>query len=291
MRRILLTVTFLFAALLMSAQSDRYEQRYDLLVSQFGPAGVGVETVLDNWAKVDSTNVRMLVGRFSYLFTKSKTSVVEKKEGRRYLGMEPLITLKDSTGKDVNYYQISVFDDDLYGEAIKAADKAVSFHPDRLELRFMKVNAYIEYEKESPDMALAGLIALVNENGRRKSSWTYEGEAADQNFFQDAMQEYCYSFYTIASTASYEAFRILSEKLAETFPDNMDYLCNIGSYHMVVKGNCKTALKYYNKVLKVQPDNITALRNAVIAARRMKNVKLEKKYMDKYSQSKLESSK
>jgi len=43
-----------------SQSAERYEQRYDLLVSQFGPAGVGVETVLDNWEKVDSTSAKYL---------------------------------------------------------------------------------------------------------------------------------------------------------------------------------------------------------------------------------------
>lgn len=280
MKRIFIAVAMMLTAAVAFAQSERYEQRYDLLVSQFGPAGVGVETVLDNWAKVDSTDVKMLVGRFSYYFTKSQSSQVVRKDSRKYLGMDPLITLKDSTGNDVHYYQVSVYDDELYGEAVKAADKAIAFHPYRLELRFMKANAYIAYEKESPDMALANLLALIDENAGHRSSWTYEGESADQKFFQDSMQEYCYSFYTLGTPGAYEAFRTLSEKLSSAFPDNMGYLCNLGSYQMVVKGDCKTALKYYNKVLKSQPDDYTAIKNAVLAARKMKNVKQERKYLE-----------
>lgn len=280
MKRIFATAALLLAASMAFAQPDRYEQRYDLLVSQFGPAGVGVETVLDNWAKVDSTNVKMLVGRFSYYFTKSQSTQVVKKDSRKYLGMDPLITLKDSTGNDVHYYQVSVYDDELYGEAVKAADKAIAAHPHRLDLRFMKANAYIAYEQESPDMALANLMALVDENAGHRSSWTYEGEAADQKFFQDSMQEYCYSFYMLGTPGSYEAFRALSEKLSSAFPDNMGYLCNLGSYQMVVKADYKAALKYYNKVMKSQPDDYTAIKNAVLAARKMKNVKLERKYLE-----------
>ena len=67
----------MFMALNLSAQtSDKYEQRYDLLLSQFGPAGVGIETVLDKWESVDSTNAKMLYARFNYLFTKAQTSAV-----------------------------------------------------------------------------------------------------------------------------------------------------------------------------------------------------------------------
>ena len=42
----------------------------------------------------------------------------------------------------------------------------------------------------------------------------------------------------------------------------------------------KTAYKYYNKVLKTEPDNQTALKNGILAARKQKNLKQEKKYLE-----------
>lgn len=267
-----------YTAVMAQTESERYEQRYEMLASRLGPAGVGIETVLDNWAKVDSTNARMLLGRFSYYFTKAQTSEIVTKPQKKYLGMDPLLTLKDSLGNDVYYFQQNVFDDELYGQAIKAADRAISFWPDRLDFRFMKANAYIAYEKESPDMALAFLTALVDENVRRKDAWEYEGTAADPDFFEDAMQEYCYSFYTIGSDAAREAFLTLSQKLSGLYPGNAGFMNNIGSYYLV-KHEYKTALKYYDKVLKKHPSDYTAIQNGLIAARRLKSEKLEKKYL------------
>ena len=282
MKKILYTILLLVTSAMLSAQtpSSRYEQRYDLLVSQFGPAGVGVETVLNNWEKVDSTNARMLQGRFAYFFTKAQTGVVESRPGKKYLGMDPVITLKDSLGNDVNYFEINVFDDELYAEALKVADRAVSIWPDMLDFRFMKTNAYIAYEKESPDMALASLMQLADENFKRKSSWEYNGEKVGQQFFQEAMQEYCFSFYTLGTQPGYEAFRQLSEKLSVMFPDNTEFVNNIGSYYLIAKEDYKTAYKYYNKVLKAHPDDMTAIRNGLVAARKQKNLKQEKKYLE-----------
>ncbi len=277
------TFTFISALLLAFAafaqtDSERYQQRYELLVSKLGPAGVGVETVLNNWEKVDSTNANMLVGRFSYLFTKAQTAEVVTKPKKKYLGMQPLITLKDSLGNDVFYYQEQIFDDELYGQAIKVADRMISLYPDRLDFRFLKANAYIAYEKESPDMALAYLQGLVKENKARKGPWLYDGAEADASFFEDAMQEYCFSFYSIGSQASYEAFRGLSEQLLSIYPGNTGFMNNIGSYYLVNE-EYKTALKYYDKVLKKAPQDYTAMQNGLLAARRLKNVKIERKYL------------
>lgn len=279
MKKILFAALALFACALASAQteSERYEQRYDLLVSRLGTAGLGVETILDNWEKVDSANAKMLLGRFSYYFTKAQTTEVVSKPGKKYLGMDPLLTLKDSLGNDVYYYQHSVFDDELYGQAIKAADKAIALHPDRLDFRFMKANAYIAYEKESPDMALAYLFSLIDEDGKRGQAWSYGDDEAEPDFFEEAMQEYCYSLYTIGSETSREAFRRLSEKLSGIYPANPEFINNIGSYYLL-NHEYKTALKYYDKVLKKHPGDRTAMQNALLAAKQMKNSKLEKKY-------------
>lgn len=280
MKRIFTVAVVLLVHILSYAQTDseRYEQRYDLLVSKLGPAGIGVETVLNNWEKVDSLNPRLLLGKFSYLFTKAQTAEIVTRSSKKYLGMDPILSLKDSLGNDVYYFQENIFDDELYGQSIKAADKAIAAWPDRLDFRFMKANAYIAYEKESPDMALAYLLALADA-AVKGGPWTFEGKPVEKGFFADAMQEYCYTFYSVGSPDAMEAFRALSEKMSALYPENVVFLNNVGSYHMVSARNYKAALKCYGKVLKKQPDDYTAIKNSMIAARKLQNVKLEKKYL------------
>ena len=279
MKRIAILIAASLLTLTAFAQAERYEQRYNMLVSKMGYDGVGVETLLDNWAKSDSTDARMLLGRFNYYFTKSQSGQIVAKPTKKYLGMDPLFTLKDSTGTDMFYYQELQYDDELYGKAIKAADKAIGIYPEKLDFRFLKANAYIAYEKHSPDMAIAYLLSIVEESRTRKV-WLYGEEQADQKFFSEAMLEYCYSFYSIGTPAAMDAFLALSEKMTEIDPKNPSFINNIGTYYLVGKQDYKTALKYYNKVLKAYPEDYTAIKNCVILARKQNNVKLEKKYLN-----------
>ena len=278
MKRIIVSIAVSLLTFTAFAQAEKYEQRYNMLVAKLGYDGVGVETLLDNWEKADSTDSKMLLGRFNYYFTKSQSGQIVSKPTKKYLGMDPLFTLKDSTGTDVFYYQEIQYDDDMYAKAIMAADKAIGIYAEKLDFRFVKANAYIAYEKHSPDMALAYLLSLVEESRTRKV-WLYGEEQADSKFFSESMLEYCYSFYSIGTPQAMEAFVTLSRRMTELYPDNMDFLNNIGSYYMISKEDYKSALKQYSKALKKQPDDYTAIRNSVLAARRLNNPKLEVKYL------------
>lgn len=278
--RNILVFAVLCLSTLMQAQtpSEKYEQRYNMLSAQFGPAGVGVETVLDNWEKVDSTNAKLLLARFDFLFTKAQSVKVVMKDSKKYLGMEPILTFKDSLQRNVYCYQETFYDDELYGKAIQSIDKAIAVHPDKLDFRFVKANALIAYEKESPDMAMNYLKSLIAEASRRSADWIYGEDKVGKDFVEDAMQEYCYSFYSIGSAQSREAFLNLSVLLSETFPGNIQFMNNIGSYYLLAE-DYKTALKHYSKVLKKDQTDYTAIKNSALAARRMKNTKLEIKYL------------
>ena len=267
-------------------QSAVLERRYNLLVEKVGFAGIGVETVLDAWERVDSTNLNMQLGRFRYYLTKGQTISVVAKPEKKYLGLEPVLTLKDSLGKDVYYFQEPFFDDALYGQAMKSLDKVISLAPDRLDFRFMKANTYITYEKGSPDMTLSYLSGLCDEAAARTKDWTFGQDKKGRDFFADAMQEYCYNLFLIGTPSSREAFVTLSRKLNGIFPEYLDFLNNIGSYQLMSQ-DYKGALKTYGKVLKKDPGNLTALQNCLLAARRMKNAKLIEKYnaqLQKYMQ-------
>lgn len=279
-------------AIAQTPSSKDFQDRYDLLVSKLGPTGVGIETLLDRWAAAYPDDVQMLTGKFSYWFSKSQTLQLVPKSQQKFLGENPTVVLKDSTGANVNYFQETMYDDELFGEAQKALEKAIQLYPDRLDLRFLKVASLIGYEKESPDMALSSLKSLMIYNATQHPKWEYPGvEKVDNEFFSAALQEYCYLFFRYGTPATYEAFKELSQQMLTYEPKNVLFLDNIGSYWLVARKDNKSAMKYYSKVLKIKADDLTAIKNIIILARNSNNVKLEKKYLPqliKYTQDEKE---
>lgn len=260
---------------------EQYAERYNLLVNKLGTAGVGIETLLDRWQTDYPDDPDMMAYRFLYYFTKSQSTQAVAKTQDKFLGQKPIIELKDSSGNPVKYFQETFYDDDLFGKAVKEIDKAIDKYPDRLDFRVDKISAYVAYEKESPDIATMTIISLIDYNGTQKPEWIYpDMEKVDADFFDAMIQEYCVSFFRNASARSYNAFMSISERMLNYEPENVLFLDNMGSYFLVAENDSKAALKYYNKVLKIKKDDLTAIQNCILLARKDKNAKLEKKYLE-----------
>lgn len=291
MKKLFVTVVVILSAVLsLPAQTtnEEFKTRYETQVKRLGYDGIGVETLLDRWEKAFPEDLDMLLGKYNYYLSKSVSSQIVPKDQDRFLGAKPMLSLKDSLGKDVKYFQENFYVDSLFALSSQAIDKAIKLFPDRLDLRIVKITSLIGYEKESPDMATSALSSLIDYDGTSHPVWKYGEETADKDLFSSAIQEYCATFYSIGSGTSYESFRTLSEKMLKYHPDNAVFMTNLGTWNFVVKKDNKAALKYYNKVLKMEPDNYTAIKNCVLMATRDKNVKLEKKYLPmlaKYGQS------
>lgn len=280
MKKIFFGFVAALAAISLQAQTqEEFLSRYNTLNKNLGPAGVGVETLLDKWEEAYPNDVNMLSARFLYYLNKNQETKIVPKNSDRFLGQKPIVTLKDSLGNPVNYFSETMYDDEQFGLAVKAIDHACEMYPNRLDLRFSKIGALVGYEKESPDMATAALGELIDYDRKFSPKWEYPDVVADREFFDAMVQEYCFALFRIASPRSYEAFRSISEKMLSYEPSNTLFLDNIGSYWLVAKKDNKQAMKYYKKVLKLKPDDITAIQNCIIMARTSHDKKTELRYL------------
>ena len=262
----------------LPAQSVDWQKKYERQVKAVGLSGVGVETILDSWGAADSSSVDYLAARYAFWFDKSHSLVVEAHDSPRYLGMEPMLELSDSSKSNtVWYYQVDSFDDELFGRALRYLDKAAAAMPAELEYRVWKVSALMLYEKESPDMTLGLILSLIDEDRSTGQKWLYQGEEQDRDFFDGLIQEFCWNLFNLGTPQAREAFLKVSEKMLSYDRKSPVFMANVGSYLMSLK-EYKKALKQFDKVLKLDPDNDTAIRNCVTIARILRDDKLKSRY-------------
>lgn len=277
--------TLIFAAMLLASASalaqesiQSLNERYERLVRNLGYDGVGIETILDKWEELDPTDGRMLEARFNYWFVKSRQSDIVPNKQSSYLGNAPVMKLKDKDSTDVYYFEEFFFDDEMFGKAMSAIDKACSLHPEQIGYRLDKINALLAYEKGSTDMTEQELLQLIAENSKRTLPWKAGDSDLLPEEFTGMIQEYCFILYRQNTHTSLESFRVISEKMARLYPKNTVFQCNLGSYWITAHSNYKKAIKIFEKVLKTEPANENALKNCIIAARKMGDSKLAGKY-------------
>lgn len=259
--------------------AQEYLERYNLLSSRLGTTGVGIETLIGKWETDWPEDTNMLTAKFIYYYQKARSTEVKALDQEKYMGAKPLLSLDDSTGRKVNYFEVVSFDDEMFGKAGNAIDKVIRLNPLALDLRISKVNALINYEGESPDMALQSLMALIDYDATEHPQWTYGGAPVDGEYFRGEVQNVCYDLFRIASPVSMEAFRAVADKMVKYHPKDSRFLSDLGSYWLTWKHDSKTALKYYKRALKLNPDDYAAVKNCVLLARKDRDLKLEKKYL------------
>lgn len=266
MKRVLTVVILMLAAVVSMAQTaDAFRSQCERQMRVAGVAGPGVETVLDKWAAAYPDDPAMLEARFNYYLAKSQSERVLPLVGKkRFLGEEPLFTLRDSTGAPVPYFRVPEYDDSLFRMSQQAIDRAIALKPESLLYRFDRISALTSYEKDSPDMAATAVLDLIDYNSKEHPSWEYEGVPVSAEQFKAYIQQYCFVFYRIGSANSYEAFRIVSERMLRDDPRNTNFLDNLGSYWQVARRDDRKAAKYYRKALKIDPDDDVAKKNLSI---------------------------
>lgn len=271
MKKAFIVTAVLAACVQLYAQpavtSEEYQAKYDRQVRNVGFGGVGVETILDKWEADYPDALEPKIGRANYYYAKSQSTGMITLSEPRYLGTKPVLTLKDDDGNDVNYFQDITYDDEYFSQCQTLLDDYMREDPDELRYRFIKISSLLAYEKGDPVLTEAEMNKLIDQN---KKAWCLDGQPTDEATFIDAVQELCFSIYAVGTPACYEAFLRLSTRMNKLYPKNTAFIDNIGSYWLVHGKNYKKAISYYKKALKIDPEDVAAIRNMKLAERESK---------------------
>ena len=109
---VIAAVTLSLPSFSQETTQQQYKDRYVTLVKNLGTSGVGVETLLDRWISDYPDDPEPVEYKFIYYLAKCQNTQLVAKEGKTYVGEAPVLSLNDSLGNPVNYFQEAMFDDD-----------------------------------------------------------------------------------------------------------------------------------------------------------------------------------
>lgn len=264
MRNLLLCAVGLLIAFASMAQEKGaayWRQRYETQTRNLGPAGIGVETIIDRWEAELPEDPEAKLARFVYCFYKAQSVNIVEKDAQRFMGRKPALSLKDSLGKEVNYFEEEFYDEEYFAAALKAIDAAIALAPLDLRYAVEKISALFAYEKESPDLAYAEILAILDRDQNTHPNWKLDSKKLEEDSIEQLMQEYCLKLYNIGSPTAYDMFYELSVRLSKIYRKSSVFISNQASYWLVAKDNPRKAKSLYKKALKLDPEDYAAQSN------------------------------
>ena len=270
--RKLLTAILLLAATAAAAQTtpEGFKAAYERQTAAVGATGLGVKSILESWNAAFPNDTLMLEAVFMYNLEKGRSYIAVTRPENKYLGLDPLFAAKDSTGKKVYYFEVPLYDEEYFASAQKALDKAITLAPNNIGYLFDEITSLLDYERESPDMAATALLNLIDRHYSEHPHWNYFGQPFSHGDFVDTVKEYCVAFWKLGTPVGYESFYNVSRRMMQAEPKDPGFLDNVGAYWHVVKKDNKKAAKFYNKALKLDPEDYAANKNLKIISRQNK---------------------
>lgn len=247
-----------------SAQTtENFLRRYNLLVSRVGYTGIGVENLLDSWRRADSTDINYRIAMYNYCIEKSQRDTIVKSTTMRYLGMDPIMSLNDSTGRKINYFRETLYDTKLYNKALYHLDKAIEKNNVRIDLYCVKADILINYGKTDATISSGFIMKMIERNYKSKSKWETASSSSSvkEEDFENEILNFCYHYYRIGSASCLEAFNNISAAMVKNKAHNTAFLDNMGAFCFVCRKDYKKAAKFYSQALKKNPEDAVARQN------------------------------
>lgn len=242
--------------------------------------------LLREWEVAEPQNPELYTSYFNYYFLKSKSEYVALSTTRP---SGEHLSLEDSTGQVAGYFGNEVrFDADLLQQGFDKIDEGIRLFPNRLDMRFGKI--YALGQVGDWDRFTAEIVKAVRYSGQNSNAWTWtydEKKEDGEDFFLSSLQTYQLNLYETENDALLPNMRTIGEEVLKLYPEHVESLSNISITYLLtgefdkgiavlqraeqinprdgivlgniahaytLKGDKENALKYYNKMLKLDDE-------------------------------------
>jgi tetratricopeptide (TPR) repeat protein len=238
--------------------------------------------VLKKWESEDPKNPELFTSYFNYYFLKSKQEVLsmttEEPEGEN-------LSFQDSTGKTAGYIGSSIyFNPETFKKGLDKIDQGIKMYPNRLDMRFGKIYAL----GQADDWArfTDEIVKTIEYSNKNDNKWTWTNSEKKENgkdFFLTSIQDYQLNLYNTGNDDLLVNMRTIAQAILKYYPNHIESLSNLSITYLLtgeydkgiepllkaekidskdaivlgniaqgykLKGDKKTAIEYYEKVIK-----------------------------------------
>lgn len=234
-----------------SSQFNTYMEAKDTLSQRI---------VLEQWESSDPENPELAVAYFNYHFAKGM-------QERIMLTQEPpkdgtMLALSDSLGNEAGFLSsYTDFNLDEIEKGFERIDKAISSHPDRLDMWFGK--AYVLGEIEYTEALEEVLKEVIQRSAVNKNQWLWnKGENLEdaESFMLQTVQGYIAISFDRLKDRDLKLIDKVSAELLKYYPDNVEAQNNMSVLHLIY-GEFEEALEILLRIEKSAPEDIIVLGN------------------------------
>jgi tetratricopeptide (TPR) repeat protein len=270
------TLLLLLVTSVCSAQSfeDRFLELYEKNDT------MGQEKLLRQWETAEPRNPEMFICYFNFYVNKSTVEVLSIDAKKKV--NDALILTDTGTGKPAGFLNVNpAYLSAPLKKGFEYIDKGISFHPNRLDMRFGKIfmlgktGNFREFTSE--------IIKTIERNNQIKQAWLWKkGVPLEdaKNFFLGNLQGYIGTLYNEEDDDLLPYMRQISEKVLSYYPDHIESLSNVALTWLIV-GDYDKALTQLLKAEVLDSNDIIVLNNIAEAYKRKGEKNKARSYYEK----------
>ena len=215
--------------------------------------------LLKEWELKSPADPELYIASFNHYMRKSKEEQLALEKTQR---AQASLQRADSTADIAAMYGNQNAFTDYYGDkALEYLQKGILKFPDRLDLRFTRIQAL--GQKERYDEYTYDIIQTLEQSNTNKNAWKATNNELikdPQKFMLGGVQEFVVQLYNTNDYTLLESMRAISQTALKYYPQHIESLSNLSIVYLLKKQYDK-ALDPLLKAEKLAPKDVIVLSN------------------------------